>query len=132
MIDNKIINLRGSMVPVVDLRQKFKISGEKQTQDTCIIIVEIELDNERVVLGAMADAVQEVLELTPEQIEPAPRIGSYLRTEFIHGMGKRGEEFVILLDIDQVFGETGLRQLAEAHIDNSMTADTPPEFISSN
>ena len=98
-----VINLRGSVVPVVDMRLKFAMSRTEKTVNTCIIIVEISIEGEKAVLGALADSVQEVVDLEPDQIEPAPRIGTKLRTEFIKGMGKRNEQFVILLDIDKVF-----------------------------
>jgi purine-binding chemotaxis protein CheW len=98
-----VINLRGSVVPVVDLRLKFGLSETERTVNTCIIIVEIELEQERTVIGALADSVQEVIDLEPGQIEPAPRIGTSLDAAFIRGMGKRDEHFVIILDIDKVF-----------------------------
>jgi purine-binding chemotaxis protein CheW len=98
-----VINLRGSVVPVVDMRLKFGLSKTETTVNTCIIIVEIELDSETTVLGALVDSVQEVMELDPEQIEPPPRIGTRLNTKFIKGMGKRDDQFVIILDIDKVF-----------------------------
>jgi len=107
-----VINLRGSVVPVVDLRLKFGMTLAEQTVNTCIIIVEVELDGERVVMGAMADAVQEVLDLEPDQIEPAPRIGTKLNTDFIRGMGKHADNFIMILDIDRVFT---VEQLALAH-----------------
>jgi purine-binding chemotaxis protein CheW len=93
-----VINLRGSVVPVVDLRLKFGMEIAEKTVNTCVIIVEVDLDGEKVVMGAMADAVQEVLD-----IEPAPRIGTKLNTDFIKGMGKHAENFIIILDIDKVF-----------------------------
>lgn len=98
-----VINLRGSVVPVVDMRLKFGIPPQEKTVDTCIIVVEIHIDNEAIILGALVDSVQEVFELEPNQIEAAPRIGTKLRTEFILGMGKRNDNFVIILDIDKVF-----------------------------
>jgi purine-binding chemotaxis protein CheW len=98
-----VINLRGSVVPVVDMRLKFGVASQEKTVDTCIIVLEINIDNEATVLGALVDSVQEVFELEPSQIEPAPRIGTKLRTEFILGMGKRNDHFVIILDIDKVF-----------------------------
>jgi purine-binding chemotaxis protein CheW len=98
-----VINLRGSVVPVVDMRLKFGLSKTETTVNTCIIIVEIELDGEITVLGALVDSVQEVMELDPGQIEPPPRIGARLNTKFIKGMGKREDEFIIILDIDKVF-----------------------------
>jgi purine-binding chemotaxis protein CheW len=98
-----VINLRGSVVPVVDLRLKFGMSGTERTVNTCIIIVEIEMERERTVIGALADSVQEVIDLEPGHIEPAPRIGTSLDAAFIRGMGRREEHFVIILDIDRVF-----------------------------
>lgn len=98
-----VINLRGSVVPVVDMRLKFGMSKTEKTVNTCIIIVEISLDGDTTVLGALADAVQEVIDLEPDQIEPPPKIGTKLNTEFIKGMGKRDSDFIIILDIDKVF-----------------------------
>ncbi len=98
-----VINLRGSVVPVVDMRLKFDMGGIEKSMNTCIIIVEIEFDGETTILGALADSVQEVMELDPEEIEPPPRIGNRLKTKFIKGMGKRDQQFVIILDIDKVF-----------------------------
>ena len=98
-----VINLRGSVVPVVDMRLKFGMAKTEKTVNTCIIIVEINLEGETTVLGALADSVQEVLDLEPHQIEPAPKIGTKLRTDFIRGMGKRDEQFIIILEIDKVF-----------------------------
>jgi purine-binding chemotaxis protein CheW len=98
-----VINLRGSVVPVVDLRLKFGMTRTEKTVNTCIIIVEVKVDHETAVLGALADSVQEVMDLEPGQIEPAPRIGTRLNTEFIKGMGKRDNGFIIILDVDKVF-----------------------------
>ncbi len=98
-----VINLRGSVVPVLDLRLKFGMSMTDKTVNTCVIIVEVALDGDKTVLGTLADSVQEVIELDPDHIEPAPKIGTKLRTEFIKGMGKRNDEFIIILDIDKVF-----------------------------
>jgi purine-binding chemotaxis protein CheW len=108
-----VINLRGSVVPVVDLRLKFGMTMAEHTVNTCIIIVEVEMDGEKVVMGAMADAVQEVLDLEPDQIEPPPRIGVKLNTDFIRGMGKHDDQFIIILDIDKVFTISELEVLAE-------------------
>lgn len=98
-----VINLRGNVVPVVDLRLKFGMAPAEQTVNTCVIIVEVQVEGENVVMGAMADAVQEVLDMEPAQIERPPRIGSNFETDFIRGMGKHGERFIIILDIDRVF-----------------------------
>lgn len=98
-----VINVRGRAVPVVDLRLKFGLSKTTQTVNTCIIIMEVDMDGESTVLGALADSVQEVFNLEPDQIEPAPRLGTRIKTEFIEGMGKQGDEFIIILNIDRVF-----------------------------
>lgn len=97
-----VINLRGSVVPVVDMRSKFAMDRVETTVNSCIIITEVMMEKEASVLGALVDSVQEVLDLEPNQIEPAPRIGK-LNAGFIHGMGKHGDEFIIILDIDRVF-----------------------------
>ncbi|ABQ27158.1 chemotaxis protein CheW [Geotalea uraniireducens] len=103
-----VINLRGNVVPVVDMRLKFGMAVTEKTVNTCIIIVEVAIDGEITILGAMADSVQEVLDLEPEQIEPAPRIGTKLNTDFILGMGKRDERFIMILDVDKVFSMADL------------------------
>ncbi|MDY0300371.1 MAG: chemotaxis protein CheW [Trichlorobacter sp.] len=109
-----VINLRGSVVPVIDLRLKFGMAPTEQTINTCIIVVEVTLDGDTTVLGALADSVQEVVEMEPEQIEPAPHIGTRLNTEFIKGMGKHDDNFIIILDIDRVFSEQEIIAVAEA------------------
>jgi len=98
-----VINLRGCVVPVIDLRLKFAMPAVAQTVNTCIIVVEVELEGEKIVLGALADSVQEVIEMEPAQIEAPPHIGTHLKTEFLQGMGKHDERFVMVLDIDRVF-----------------------------
>ena len=103
-----VINLRGSVVPVIDLRLKFGMQETAQTVNTCIIVVEVAMDDENIVLGALADSVQEVIEMEPAQIEAAPHIGTQLKTEFLKGMGKHNEHFVMILDIDKVFSSSEL------------------------
>ena len=98
-----VINLRGSVVPVVDLRLKFGMDATEKTVNTCVIIAEVTVDNDTTILGALADSVQEVIDLGPGDISAPPKIGTRLRTEFIRGMGRRDERFIILLDFDKVF-----------------------------
>ncbi len=109
-----VINLRGHVVPVVDLRLKFGMPQAEKTVNTCIIIVEVAVDGDSTVLGALADSVQEVLELESDQIEPAPRIGTRLNTDFIKGMGKQDEQFLMILDIDKVFSSDELVMVQDA------------------
>ena len=106
-----VINLRGSVVPVIDLRLKFNMAATEKTVNTCIIVVEVEQDGETIVLGALADSVQEVFELEPTQIEPPPRIGTNMNTDFILGMGKQNDSFIMILDVDRVFGDVNLIKL---------------------
>jgi len=103
-----VINLRGCVVPVIDLRLKFGMPETAQTVNTCIIVVEVEMDGEYIVLGSLADSVQEVIEMEPSQIEAAPHIGTHLKTEFLKGMGKHDDRFVMILDIDRVFSSQEL------------------------
>jgi purine-binding chemotaxis protein CheW len=109
-----IINLRGRVVPVVDMRVKFGIPEVKNTVDTCIIIVEVTLDDEMILVGALVDSVDEVFDLEPDHIEPPPKIGINLTVDFIKGMGKRDDGFIIILDIDRVFSEDEISLVAEA------------------
>lgn len=98
-----VINLRGCVVPVIDLRLKFNMQEAAQTVNTCIIVVEVDMGGESIVLGALADSVQEVIEMEASQIEAAPHIGTHLNTEFIRGMGKHDGRFIMILNIDKVF-----------------------------
>jgi len=98
-----VINLRGSVVPVINLRRKFGMTDRAQTIDTCIIVIEVHIEGEILVIGTLADAVEEVLDLKESQIEPPPRLGTKLNTEFIKGMGNIDDQFLIILDIDRVF-----------------------------
>ena len=106
-----VINLRGRAVPVVDVRLKFGMSENVRTVDTCIIIVEVTIDGEETLLGALADSVKEVMDLAEADIEPAPRMGTSIRSEFISGIGKHGDAFIIVLDIDKVFADTDVPQM---------------------
>jgi len=98
-----VINLRGHVVPVLDLKLRFGMTKTETTVNTCIIIVEIRMAGESTIIGALADSVQEVIDMEPSTIQPAPKIGTKLNTDFIKGMGKRDEKFVIILDIERIF-----------------------------
>ncbi len=108
-----VINLRGSVVPVVDLRLKFGMTRTESSVNTCIIITEVTVDNDTTILGALADSVQEVLDLAPGSIASAPKIGTKLKTEFIKGMGRRDDRFIIILDIDKVFSSDELAMVTQ-------------------
>ena len=108
-----VINLRGSAVPVVDMRSKLGMTRAEATVHSCIIIVEVEIDGNTVVLGALADSVQEVMDLDSDQVEPPPQIGTRSQAQFIKGMGRRGDRFLMILDIDRVFATDELIPAAE-------------------
>jgi purine-binding chemotaxis protein CheW len=97
-----VINLRGKVIPVVDLRKKFSLDTTKDTEKTCIIVVQITSDAGVVVMGIIIDEVKEVLDIKAENIEETPSFGASINTEFILGMGKIGNSVKILLDIDKV------------------------------
>lgn len=120
-----VINVRGNVVPVADLRIKFGLEQAETTLDTRIVVMEITMDNDTTVLGALADSVHDVMDMQQDQIEPAPKIGAQLNTRFIKGIGKQDDQFVIILDIDKVFSieevslltgveETGAEEVTEA------------------
>ena len=115
-----VINLRGSVVPVVDLKLKFGMPMTDRSIDTCVIITEVSVDGETSILGALADSVQEVIDLDAEHIAPPPRIGTRLNTEFIKGVGKHNDRFIIILDIDKVF--SGEELAVTRHMENKAAA----------
>ncbi len=97
-----VLNLRGSVVPVIDLRRKFSLPEAEQTIDTSIIILEIINGEESMLLGALVDSVQEVINISENQIEPAPAIGMNMKTDYIMGMCQHDSEFLIILNINKV------------------------------
>lgn len=98
-----VINLRGTVLPVVDTRIKFGMTPTEYTTNTCIVVMEVEMEGDTVQVGALVDAVQAVLEIDESQIQPPPSIGSKYKSEFIYGMAKEDERFIMLLDMDRVF-----------------------------
>ena len=109
-----VVNVRGTAIPVVDLRMKFGLPAQKDTVHTRIVVLEVELDGEKTVVGGLADSVHDVIELEPQQIDEAPRIAMRWRTELIKGMGKQGDEFIIILDIHRVFASDEVALIAGA------------------
>jgi purine-binding chemotaxis protein CheW len=98
-----VVNVRGKAIPVVDLRSKFGLPPTQDTLASRIVVMNLELDGESTVVGGIADSVHEVIELEGSQIEPPPRIAMRWRTELIKGMGRRGEDFIIILNINAAF-----------------------------
>ncbi len=120
-----VINVRGHAVPVVDLRTKFGLEKTERTVDTCIIILEIDLQGEVATMGVLVDGVQEVLDIPPENIEQTPRLGSKIDTRFIQGIGKVDEKFFILLDINEIFSLEELGSMAQGEEDRPGAGDAP-------
>lgn len=107
-----VINLRGSVVPVMNLAARFGQPAKAVTKRTCIVIVEVESEGERQDMGIVVDAVNAVLEIAASEIAPAPAFGARIRTDFIEGMGKVNGKFVILLNINQVLSAEEIGTLA--------------------
>ncbi|BBD06894.1 chemotaxis protein CheW [Desulfovibrio ferrophilus] len=117
-----VINLRGHAVPVVDLRLKFDMEATVRTVDTCVIIVVVVMDGEEVVLGALADSVREVVELTDDEVKSAPKLGTGINAEFIQGMARQDDRFMMILEIDRVFSAS---ELAIVQAKGGMSGDDP-------
>lgn len=119
-----VINLRGSVVPVIDLAARFGSSQTTIGRRTCIVIVEIQNDDVRQDIGIVVDAVSEVLDISASDIEPPPSFGTRIRSDFIQGMGKVAGKFVILLNIDKVLSVEEIATLTG--IDPSTQAGSLP------
>ncbi len=98
-----VINLRGNMLPVIDTRNKFCMAQENFTIDTCIIVLNINAGNESLLVGAVVDSVQKVIDIPAGAIQPSLSIGAVYREDFVSGIGKVEEDFIMILDIDKVF-----------------------------
>ena len=129
-----VINLRGNVVPVVDLTVRFGLKERPVSKTTCIVIVEIEQDSERSVMGVIADAVNQVIDLAPKDIEEPPAFGTRVRLEYLFGMGKLGKKFALILNIDSVLSNTELLTVStlqspnvDAAIDAGEIAEGQPE-----
>jgi len=109
-----VINLRGAVVPVLDLSVRFGKPPSPVTKRTCIVIIEIMSTGERQDVGIVVDAVDSVLDIPADQIEPPPAFGAHISTDFIQGMGKVNGRFVILLDVNSVLAPQEAQTLSEA------------------
>lgn len=110
-----VINLRGAVVPVIDLSARFGRKGNETTRRTCIVIIEVQAGEGQQDIGVVVDAVNEVVEIPTSQIEPPPAFGAHIRTDFIQGMGKVNEHFVIILSVDHVLSVEELAALGQIH-----------------
>ncbi len=109
-----LINVRDVGIPVVDLRSKFGLPEKEVTQDTAILVIEIEGAGGQVMIGAVADEVYEVIEIEDDHLEPPPRFGIKIDSQFIKNVGKRDDKFIIILDLDRAFSDEEERSLEEA------------------
>lgn len=109
-----VMNLRGTVLPVIDTRIKFGLKLSDFTINTCIIVLDIDLEGESVTVGALVDSVQEVLEIESASIMPPPNIGSKFKSEFIEGIAKSGDDFIMILDMDKVFSTEELSIVKES------------------
>jgi purine-binding chemotaxis protein CheW len=109
-----VINLRGSVLPLIDTRMKFEMEETVYTTNTCILVLDITMSGETVHVGALVDSVQEVLEFDDRQIQPAPSIGTKYKSEFIEGMAKVDDNFIMILNMDLVFSTEELSLLKES------------------
>lgn len=114
-----LVNVRGQATAVADFRVRFGLEEAPDTVHTRIIVMELSINGEAAVLGGIADSVHEVIELEPSNIEPPPRIGMHWRSDFIKGMGKRGDNFIIILDVNAFFSAD------EGALISKLTADMP-------
>lgn len=122
-----VINLRGTVLPVVDTRIKFNMPATEYTNNTCILVMEVEVDGEHVQVGGLVDAVQAVLEIDQEDILPPPSIGSKYRSEFISGMAKIDDKFIMLLNMDRVFSSDEIINLKEKTEVSKLQQEEPQE-----
>jgi purine-binding chemotaxis protein CheW len=112
-----VINLRGAVLPIIDTRIKFGMTPTQFTQDTCIVVMEIIMEKDTIQLGALVDSVLSVVEIEDSQIQPPPSLGSKYKSEFILGVAKVDEQFIMLLDMDKVFSTDELILVMESKDD---------------
>ncbi|MFP4541710.1 MAG: chemotaxis protein CheW [Opitutales bacterium] len=117
-----VVNVRGSSIPVVDLRKRFGLPPVKDTHDTRIIVMDLAIDEDSVVIGGLADSVHEVIELEAHEINEPPSIGMRWRTELILGMGRRDDQFIIILDIEKILSDGEARALVPLEQTESVSA----------
>ncbi len=121
-----VINLRGSVVPVIDLAAKFGMEQKPVGKTTCIVIVETWFEDQQTTVGLIVDAVSQVMELSEDDIQPVPDFGTSVRMDYLIGMAQLGRKFALLLDVDKVLTTEELHDLSV--IAGSMESQEPGEF----
>ncbi len=119
-----VINLRGSVLPLLDTRIKFDMGETVYTTNTCILVLDIEMGGDTVHVGALVDSVLEVIEIDNDHIQPPPSIGSKYKSEFIDGMAKIGDDFIMLLNMDLIFSTSELTLIKESSGDSQVEVET--------
>ena len=115
-----VVNLRGNVVPVISLANKFGLDEKAIDKRTCIIIMDTQLDGETIVMGVVVDKVLQVIEIPSDQIEPSPTLGATIRTDFIKGMGKIDDNFIIILDVVQVLSAEEIALMSDMNKEESL------------
>ena len=123
-----VINLRGNVVPVIDLAVKFRLTPSVAGKLTCIVITEVECEGEATVMGVMADAVRQVVDLKPEDIEVPPSFGTRVKVDYLLGMARSGKKFCLLLDTEKVLSTEELLELP-ASLEESAESNAPEGAI---
>jgi purine-binding chemotaxis protein CheW len=100
-----VMNLRGQVLPVIDPHPRFKIKPQETTKDTCVVVLEITLNDEKFQIGSLMDSVQEVIEISDDKILPPPDLGTQYNSKYIEGVIQQGDKFILILNITQVFSE---------------------------
>jgi purine-binding chemotaxis protein CheW len=116
-----VVNLRGGVLPVIDTRIKFGMAATEFTVNTCIVVLNVTVNGDTVVVGAMVDSVSKVFEIEESQIQPSPSIGARYQAEFVQGMINEKDQFMMLLDIDKVFSTDEIAAIKETNEVSSVT-----------
>jgi len=121
-----VINLRGSVVPVIDLAVKFRLPASVAGRLTCIVITEVECGGEATIMGVMADSVRQVIDLKPENVEHPPTFGTRVKVDYLNGMARSGKKFCLILNTEKVLSTDELLELSEA-VDQPADPQLSPE-----
>lgn len=116
-----VINLRGSVLPVLDTRIKFGLPETDYTTNTCILVIELNSKNEKLQMGAIVDNVQEVLELSENDIQPPPNIGTNFDSSFLVGMANKENNFIMIIDVNKVFADESILNIQDLAAGNNIT-----------
>jgi purine-binding chemotaxis protein CheW len=118
-----VMNLRGSVLPVLDTRIKFGLPETEYTTNTCILVLEILSKNETIQMGAIVDNVQEVLELSDDEIQPPPSIGTNYRSDFLVGMANKNNNFIMIIDVNEVFADYDIINIQELSAESKVSTE---------